>query len=429
MTIYTVKSGDSVYSIAESFGVPASLIISDNQLDSPAALVVGQSLIIRVPTLTYTVMEGDTLLSVAERYGKTVRELYQKNPALCGGDELFEGESIIIETDSEPQREIITNAYVYQFVSIETLKRTLPYLTYVTLFTYGIRNDGSLISPEDAEAEEEIISAAREYGARPIMHLSTLTEAGTFSNELATYVLTNEAVRDAVISNAVSLVQSLGYDGVDLDFEYIGGENAALYAEFVEDMNRALRAAGDYIAIVALAPKTSADQAGLLYEGHDYAALTGAAELSLLMTYEWGYAYGPPMAVVPINQVRRVVDFALDETGASGRLLLGIPNYGYNWTLPYVKGESKAPSISNTDAVRTAREVGAHIYFDETAMAPYFEYTADGSEHIVWFEDARSIYVKLSLIIEKELAGAGVWNAMSFFSAIWILTCEMFFIS
>ena len=44
-----------------------------------------------------------------------------------------------------------------------------------------------------------------------------------------------------------------------------------------------------YQVSVALAPKTSANQPGLLYEGKDYRALGEAANHVLLMTYEWGY--------------------------------------------------------------------------------------------------------------------------------------------
>ena len=44
---------------------------------------------------------------------------------------------------------------------------------------------------------------------------------------------------------------------------------------------------------VALVPKTSADQRGDLYEGHDYRLLGEAADFVFLMTYEWGYTYQP----------------------------------------------------------------------------------------------------------------------------------------
>ena len=78
----------------------------------------------------------------------------------------------------------------------------------------------------------------------------------------------------------------------------------------------------------------------------------------------WGYTYGPPMAVAPINQVRRVVEYAVTEI-PSGKIDLGIPNYGYDWPLPFVQGQSKAQSISNQYAVELARRYGVspeHLY-------------------------------------------------------------------
>ena len=75
---------------------------------------------------------------------------------------------------------------------------------------------------------------------------------------------------------------------------------------------------------------------------------------------------------------------------------MGIPNYGYDWTLPYVRGESKAQSLSNVEALRLAGEKNAEIMFSETAQTPYFNYfernsRGGASEHVVWFDDARSM--------------------------------------
>ena len=80
---------------------------------------------------------------------------------------------------------------------------------------------------------------------------------------------------------------------------------------------------------VDLAPKTHPDQEGLLYEGHDYGAVGTIADSVLLMTYEWGYAYGLPMAVAPLPQVAQVVRYAVTEI-PPGKIQLGIPNYGYD---------------------------------------------------------------------------------------------------
>ncbi len=52
------------------------------------------------------------------------------------------------------------------------------------------------------------------------------------------------------------------------------------------------------------------------------------------MTYEWGYKYGPNMAVAPLNMVRRVLDYAVTEI-IPEKIMLGIPNYGYDWPLPF----------------------------------------------------------------------------------------------
>ncbi len=78
--------------------------------------------------------------------------------------------------------------------------------------------------------------------------------------------------------------------GVDVDFEYILPSDRVAFADFVRELRIAVNAVG-YRVSVALAPKISDNQPGLLYEGKDYALLGAAADFVLLMTYEWGYTY------------------------------------------------------------------------------------------------------------------------------------------
>ena len=178
----------------------------------------------------------------------------------------------------------------------------------------------------------------------------------------------------------------------------------------------------------ALAPKTSAGQRGLLYEGHDYAALASAADALLVMAYEWGYTYGPPMAVAPLPNVRAVLDYAVTAIPAE-KILLGIPNYGYDWPLPFVQGTTRAQSLSNQRAIQLALEHEIAIQYDKTAQAPYFHYTDDaGVVHAVWFEDARSLEAKLRLIAEYGFLGAGIWNLMRPFSQLWLVISSLYHI-
>lgn len=146
---------------------------------------------------------------------------------------------------------------------------------------------------------------------------------------------------------------------------------------------------------------------------------------NIFHSYEWGYTYGPAMAVSPVNMVRRVLDYAVTEIPAR-KILMGVPNYGYNWTLPFVQGTA-AKSVTNVGAVTLAGQVGARIRFDETAQAPFFRYyDGDGKQHEVWFEDARSIRAKLRLVNEYGLAGISFWNLNSLFRTNFLVLQSMY---
>ena len=375
MIIHVVQRGENIYSISEQYGVPVSQILNDNQLPDPSRLVVGQTLTIRFPAQVHTVQYGQTLQEIAQRYGLSIRQLQRNNPVLGGLTTIYPGQTLVIAYRQPPESTISVNGYAYPFIDRALLQSTLPFLTYITPFTYGITEDGNLINLND----EELIAVSKQSSVAPLMHLSTLTEEGGFSNELASLVLNNAEIQNRLIENIVITIQEKGYRGLDVDFEFVFARDAGPYAAFIRNLTQTLNPLG-YPVIVALAPKTSATQRGLLYEGHDYAALGAAANEVLLMTYEWGYAYSPPMAVAPIPNVRAVVEYALTEIPAE-KIWLGIPNYGYDWTLPYVPG-SRATSLSNLQAMNLAINTGSTIRFDETAQAPYFNYY-DSSETYV----------------------------------------------
>ena len=421
MVIHVVRPGDSVYSIARQYQVPLSQLLNDNQLSDPARLAVGQTLVVRFPQQVHTVQAGQTLSSIAQMYGLSVRQLQRNNPVLAGGSEVYPGQTLVISYQQQKEGTLSVNGYAYPFIDRTLLRSTLPYLTYMTPFTYGITEDGGLVDLDDTE----LIAMANESGVSPLMHLSTLTEEGGFSNELASLVLNNDDIQTRLIENLVTMIQVKGYRGLDVDFEFVLPQDAGPYAAFICRLAQTLNPLGLPV-IVALAPKTSSTQRGLLYEGHDYAALGAAANEVLLMTYEWGYTYGPPMAVAPLPNVRAVVEYALTQIPAE-KIWLGVPNYGYDWPLPFIQGESRATSISNRYAVQLALRYNAEILYDERAQSPWFRYwDENGVEHEVWFEDARSIRAKLSLIPEYGLRGAGYWNLMRPFPQNWLVLSSLY---
>lgn len=313
-------------------------------------------------------------------------------------------------TNGGNMADYIVNGYAYPTISPRTLDWWMPYLTWISNFSYGFTESGQLINLEDSN----LVEGAKAAGVLSLMVLTPLDEEGMFNDRVARAVMDDPAAEETLIENIEKNIIEKGLNGVDFDFEYVETEYALKYAELVSKARSRLEPQG-YITTVALAPKTGRAQQGLLYQGHDYKALGEAADYSLIMTYEWGYTYGPPLPVSPINNVRRVVEYATTEIPPE-KILLGMSNYGYDWTLPYERGVTKAEKLANYQAEARANYYGVPIYYDEEAQSPYFTYYApSGTEHIVWFENQTSWQARLNLVKEYGLAGVGIWNIMTIF--------------
>lgn len=367
--IYVAERGDTLEGISRQTGIPVWKIVYDNQISDRNRIVPGQALLLLAPG------EDGNLAA-----GRTV-----------GG-------------------------YAYPFIEPELLEQTFPALRELLVFSYGFTFEGDLVPP--LQNELWMIETAWKHGAEPLMVLTPFSE-GAFNNQLVKVLVENDSIQDRLIGQMLETVKDRGYAGVDVDFEYVLPENRIQYADFVGKLRSRMNAEG-YRVSVAVAPKVSDEQRGLLVEGEDYALLGENADAIFLMTYEWGYTYGPPMAVAPLNKVRQVVEYALTRIPAE-KLILGIPNYGYDWQLPYERGVTRARTIGNVEAVDLAAENGAVIEYAPVAQSPWFTYRKNGMEHVVWFEDVRSIEAKWNLIKEYGLLGGWYWNLMRPFRANWLI--------
>ena len=402
--IYEVQPGDTLDAIGAKLGIDPKLLIMENGLEHPERLVAGQALVALRPSLTHTVVPGDTINAIAAAYGATTRQLYRNNPDLSGLSVIVPGQTLVVAYEESPAAGMVINGYTYPFVEVGLLRRELPYLSAVLSFTYGFTADGELLPIDDGE----ILRAAGIIGTQAMMVVSPMDTAGVFSSQLISLLVNDEGIKENLIDAIMREVLSQDYIGADLDFEYVREEDAEAYADFVSQLAERLHAFGRIVSL-DLAPKYSAAQRGLLYEGHDYRALGAVADLATLMTYEWGYTYGPPLAVAPLYEVEQVVAFGVSEIPPE-KLLLGLANYGYDWTLPYEEG-SAARSLSNPEAIDLAWRYGARIVFDEHAMSPTFSYvTPEGVRHLVWFEDVRSLQAKLDLARRYGLRGVSFWT-------------------
>jgi len=368
----------------------------------------------------YVVKSGDSLYAIARRFGTSVEELQRLNQ-IADPSRLVIGQSLLVPGPAEDVREQIeVNAYVYPTVRDSVLSETMPWFTTLCPFSHSATMEGEL----RPIADERLIRAAYAGQTAPLLTVTNLGETGGFSSDLAHTLLTDEAVQDKLLENIVSMIREKDYYGLNINFEYIYPFDRDSYSQFVSRAAQRLHPLGCPVS-TAIAPKESAAQEGLLYTAHDYEAHGRYADKVILMTYEWGYTYGAPQAVSPVNRIRRVLDYAVSVMPA-GKILMGFSNYAYDWTLPWKQGTA-ARVLSNTGAQELAASRWAEIRYDKTAEAAWFNYTdTAGQKHVVWFEDARSVRARLRLVGDYGLAGISIWTADRLWRPIYALTESMY---
>lgn len=418
MQIHVVQPGQSILEIARAYNSTVPAIVRANEIPNPNQLVVGQTMVIPIVGSYYWVQPGDNLYSIGRRLGISYQTIAQAN-RISATQPLQVGLRLYIPP--RPKRKAEINAYVEPLGGRVTpelqqsARSAAPFLTYLAPFSFRIKRDGTLQAPP----LDNFSAIARANGATLMMVVTNLEE-GKFSAELGRIILTNPQIQDRLLNNIISTAKQSNFRDVHFDMEFLPPELRQNYTNFLRKAKARLSAEG-LLMSTALAPKTSATQAGPWYQAHDYKAHGEIADFVVLMTYEWGFSGGPPMPVSPIGPVRDVIEYALTEMPAS-KIMMGQNLYGYDWTLPYVPGGQYAKAVSPQRAIEIAAENNVPIRYDTKAQAPHFNYRdSAGKEHKVWFEDARSIQAKFNLVKELGLRGVSYWKLGLPFPQNWLL--------
>ncbi|WNB93763.1 glycosyl hydrolase family 18 protein [Bacillus sp. NEB1478] len=410
MQIHVVKRGDSLWKLSQFYKLPWQEIATVNRLTQNDQLTVGQTLFIPTP-FSYTVQPGDTLLVISKKIGVPITELQQANPGVSDSS-LHVG--LVLNVPERQKKTILTNAFAEPVPKARVnFAAAAKALTYTTIFSYEVNEKGELKPLDD----DDFIKEIKNKNVKPLMAITNIKD-GEFSEEAGTAILTNESVSNQLIENSIAMMKKKGFEGISVDFEFLGKKNKEAYNNFLKKITKAMHEE-KYIVLTAVAPKISSTQIGEWYESHDYKAHGEIVDYVILMTYEWGFSGGPPMAVSPVPSLKKVLDYAVTEIDPK-KILMGINLYGYDWKLPYKEGGEFAKALNPVQAIQLAGKRKAAILYNNKDEAPYFTYWGkDKKEHIVWFEDLRSMKAKFDIVDQYGFAGVSFWNLSFGYPVFW----------
>ena len=414
MVTYTVQPGDTIYSIAEYFNVPYMRLVHHNIIQPNYDLAVGQNLVITYPEQVHYIQSGDTLQSIADAYGVSEIQLMQNNPQISDRDYLYIGEEIIISYAKDIE-EIEVNGYAFSYINVDILKKTLPFLTYLTILGYQITATGDINVPDDTN----IIKITREYGVAPLMMCSTLNVQGEGSFEITHTILNDKNIQENYINNILRILRQNNLSGINFGCQFILKEDLQNYINLMAEVKLKLQEEG-YLVFITIVPSTFGFVPDDNNDSPYFYQIGQIADRVILISYQWTYAYIPLVEQTTVKFLDKYVQYMVTQIPPE-KILVGITRVAYDWELPYVEERLLVNSLTNTSALNLANSLGVDILFDEETQTPYFYYTFNGVEHFVWFKDAKTIISILDLVNKYHLAGISVWSIMDFGPQTWTI--------
>ncbi|MEH7521346.1 glycoside hydrolase [Priestia megaterium] len=396
--IHEVKPGDSLTKLARQYQVEKNNLAKLNGLVQSTQLVLGQSMLI--PGSTYVVQPGESIWEIANRHaiGKEtlVNHNHLKNSIITPGQKLSiprpQKMNIWTGTYFVP-KDKNSNAWM-----LSNYKNTL---TSVFLFEYRSDEQGNLIEIKENQAHK----IAWKENLPPFATVTNISEKG-FDPDLTHKLISTPWLRQKFINNLYSLADSHDYKGLVIDFERVHSKDRNNLNQFIKELAAKLHPAG--LQVMMAVPPKEGDQVPDHSVAYDYRVLGQYLDKMFLMTYDWHWPAGPSGPIAPIERVRATLDYAVSVVERS-KLMLGIPQYAYDWTINGQKRSGTAYSTQHAIDLYTGYQSSVH--YDEKAAAPWFRYLDNkGALHEVWFEDPRSLLRKFRLVREYELAGMGCWH-------------------
>ncbi len=239
-----------------------------------------------------------------------------------------------------------------------------------------------------------------------------------FKDEKLDKLINSEEAQINLINQLRELFKTDKFDGINVDFEYQGNPTAVLSEKFIIFLNRLKQENLGEISLDVFANtiiKGSAEQIN---------NLIGSVDNVIVMAYDFhrpGVDYAG--AVAPINSqpgdrnIMGVVEKVLSLNLNREKIIMAYPLYGYEWKTYTKDFESQikrgwyqmASWTRVKDLIETADTNALEVKWDELSMTPWLVFEKEGEIHQIYFENEKSLGLKIDLVRQNQFGGVGFW--------------------
>ncbi len=325
------------------------------------------------------------------------------------------------------------NKIVYGFIPYWNYKyhQEIPYhqLTHLTAFGITFQEDGT-IQTREADYQEP---GWRSFSTANFSHIQRNTKnAGTkliltlisFDNDITDSIIFSDENTQTFISQTLNFMEEKNFDGINIDFEYLGNPDQQTkdqFTLFVSKLTQAVKQKNPnhHTSIDVFADSADSNRIW------DLKNLAPLVDHVIIMAYDFhrpsSTQAGPvaPLYGAGNNWTEDITSLLAKHILLTPpeKILLGVPYYGYEWRT--FSQDFQSSTYKGTGGLATYKRVKQHlqdnpdtqINWDEASLSPWFSYLEEDTDHTyqIYYDDPKSLGLKYDLINQTNLAGTAIW--------------------
>lgn len=317
----------------------------------------------------------------------------------------------------------------------------LRHLTHLAYFAIDLNSNGEVRRMESPGVIEpglnklESPEFSKLHRQLKLTGKKSILTVKAFDQDQISAIVNNPNSYNRAIETIMSYVLERHFDGVNVDFEYVGNpdpETKKNFTRFMYSLNLTckIKSPGCEISVDTFADAASKNRLW------DMPALKDNVDYFVIMTYD--YYRSSSSQAGPVAPLRggcsttnttqnNPVCLEYDVLGAVAdtlkavppeKIVLGVPFYGYEWqTASRNFLANTYPKSGGTATYKRIQEIignpdrysSVSALWSDFTLSPYLVYEEDGGIYQIHYEDVRSLGLKLDLINQNDLRGLGIW--------------------